>query len=148
MRLKCQRNTFIFLLVLLLAPLYVLLWRKKRHVLRKTNTFVQWLYRTEPHWFLYFPVIIFLVGLWGLIPDIIHLFGWLPKEDTRTALFDIFFFHSSFERIENTLPVVDHYLNLVGQALLTVVALSVMAYYVLQIKKAATDKRPNRSRPK
>lgn len=119
---------------------------KKRHTLRKTNAFVQWLYRTEPHWFLYFPVVIFLVGLWGLIPDIIHLFGWLPKEETRTAWFDIFFFHSTFEHIENTLPVVDHYLNLLGQALLAAVALSVMVYYVIQIKKAVADYRESRSR--
>lgn len=109
---------------------------KKRHVWRKTNVFFQWLYRKEPHWFLYFPALIFIVGLWGLIPDIIHLFGWLPKLETRTYIFDIFFFHTTFEHIENTLPVVDHYLNLAGEFFLSAIALSVMFYYVFQIKKA------------
>lgn len=121
---------------------------KKRHVWRDTSKFFQWLYRREPQWFLYFPIVIFLVGLWGLIPDVIHLFGWLPKEDTRTALFDIFFFHSTFEHIENTLPLVDRYLNLLGQLLLGVVSLSVMVYYVTQIKKAVADRASKSSRKK
>ena len=43
---------------------------KKRHALRKTSAFFQWLYRKDPHWFLYFPIVIFMVGLWGLIPPI------------------------------------------------------------------------------
>lgn len=112
---------------------------KKRHVWRKTSAFVQWLYRKEPHWFLYFPVVIFLVGLWGLIPDIIHILGLLPKEETRSALFDIFFFHSTFEHIENTLPALDQKLNWLGLALLAIVSLSVMVYYVLQIKRVIAD---------
>lgn len=110
---------------------------KVRHKLRESNGFVRWLYRKEPHWFLYFPAIIFLVGLWGLIPDVIHLLGLLPKEVTRSGLFDIFFFHSTFEHIEDTLPVVDRYLNLLGEFLLFTICLSIMVYYVMQIKKAA-----------
>ena len=121
---------------------------KKRHAWRKTSAFVQWLYRKEPHWFLYFPLVIFFVGLWGLVPDIVHLFGWLPKEETRSALFDVFFFHSTFEHIENTSPLVDRYLNLLGQVLLSIVALSVMVYYVKQIKKAAADRSENRVKRK
>jgi hypothetical protein len=115
----------------------------KRHVWRKSSAFVQWLYRKEPQWFLYFPVVIFLVGLWGLIPDVVHLFGWLPKSETRTALFDVFFLHSTFEHIENTLPVIDRYLNMLGQLLLLVVSLSVMVYYVVQIKKALASSQQN-----
>ena len=109
---------------------------KKRHTLRKTSRFFQWLYRKEPHWFLYFPIVIFMVGLWGLIPDIIHFLGWLPKDVTRTHLFDFFFFHTTFEHIENTMPVMDYYLNLGGQLLLAIVCLGVMLFYVGQAKKA------------
>jgi hypothetical protein len=109
---------------------------KKRHTLRDTNRFFQWLYRKEPHWFLYFPIVIFMVGLWGLIPDIVHFLGWLPKEVTRTHLFDIFFFHTTFEHIENTMPVIDSYLNFLGQLLLAVVCIGTMAFYVKQVKKA------------
>lgn len=109
---------------------------KKRHALRKTNAFFQWLYRKDPHWFLYFPIVIFMVGLWGLIPDIIHFSGLLPKEVTRTHLFDVFFFHTTFEYIENTMPEVDSCLNFVGQLLLAVICLGTMWFYVMQVKKA------------
>jgi hypothetical protein len=109
---------------------------KQRRKLRNTSRFFQWLYRKEPHWFLYFPFLIFLVGLWGLIPDIIHFSGWLSKEVTRTHLFDIFFFHTTFEHIENTMPVVDAYLNLFGQFLLAIICLGTMLFYIKQVKKA------------
>lgn len=109
---------------------------KQRRKLRNTSRFFQWLYRKEPHWFLYFPLIIFLVGLWGLIPDIIHFSGWLSKEVTRTHLFDIFFFHTTFEHIENTMPVVDAYLNLLGQFLLAIICLGIMSFYIKQVKTA------------
>lgn len=118
---------------------------KKRHDLRKTSAFFQWLYRKEPQWFLYFPVVILLIGLWGLIPDFIHLMGWLPKEQTRSAIFDVFFLHSTLEHIENTMPAVDYYLNIIGELLLITIALSVMAYYVLQIKKATALHKTRRS---
>ncbi|MFT5419564.1 MAG: hypothetical protein ACI9D5_000305 [Candidatus Endobugula sp.] len=117
---------------------------KKRHALRKTSVFFQWLYRKEPQWFLYFPVVIFLVGMWGLIPDIIHFFEWLPKEVTRTAIFDVFFFHSSLEHIENTNAQLNYYLNLLGEFFLVAVALGVMVYYVVLIKKASVEHREKR----
>lgn len=114
---------------------------KKRHSLRETSRFFQWLYRKEPQWFLYFPVVIFMIGLWGLVPDIIHLFGWLSKDVTRTAVFDIFFFHSTLEHIENVSPTIDRYLNILGEVLLLVITLSVMVYYVKQINKAYAIKK-------
>jgi hypothetical protein len=113
----------------------------KRHSLRKTSRFFQWLYCKDPHWFLYFPAIIFCVSLWGLIPDIVHLFGWLPKTVTRTAIFDVFFFHSTFEYIENTNVILDRYLNLIGEILLLLIALSVMLYYVFQVRLALLSSR-------
>ncbi len=121
---------------------------KKRHVWRQTSRFVQWLYRKEPQWFLYFPLVIFFVGLWGLVPDIVHLFGLLPKEETRSGLFDIFFFHSTFEHIENTFPAIDRYLNFLGQFLLAGISIGVMVYYVRQAKKAISDRRSNNQRKK
>ncbi len=117
---------------------------KKRHEWRKTSRFLQWLYRKEPQWFLYFPLIILAIGIWGLIPDIIHLMGWLPKEQTRGALFDVFFFHSTLEHIENTMPVLDYYLNIIGEFLLLAIALAVMFYYVIQIKKAVANHQQSR----
>lgn len=109
---------------------------KKRRQWKETSRFFQWLYNKEPHWFLYCPIVIFLVGMWGLIPDIIHFLGLLPKEVTRGALFDVFFFHSTFEHIENTMPLVDRYLNFLGQVMLLLVCLGVMLFYVRQAKRA------------
>lgn len=114
---------------------------KKRHSLRETSRFFQWLYRKEPHWFLYFPVVIFMVGLWGLIPDVIHFFGWLSKDATRAAIFDVFFLHSTLEHIENISPVIDRYLNILGQVLLFLISISVMVYYVKQINKVGFSKK-------
>ncbi len=83
-----------------------------------------------------FPIIIFFVGVWGLITDIIHQLGILSKDETRTEFFNVFFFHTFFERIEDAKPVVDQYLNFLGQFLLFIVCLGVMIYYVYQAKKA------------
>ena len=90
-----------------------------------------------------FPIVIFMVGLWGLIPDIIHFLGWLPKEITRTHLFDVFFLHTTFEYIENTMPVIDSYLNFTGQLLLAVVCIGTMIFYVGQVKKAVLTSAKN-----
>ena len=109
---------------------------KYRHAWKKNQSFIQWLYRKEPHWFLYFPALIFMVACWGLVPDVIHALGLLPKDVTRSGIFDIFFFHSTFEYIESTMPEIDRYLNWLGEFLLLFVALGVMAYYVRQIKGA------------
>jgi len=95
---------------------------KFRHALRQRNSFVRWLYRKEPHWF--------------LLPDIFHALGVFPKEVTRSPMFDIFFFHSTFEQIENTMPVIDRYLNWLGQLFLVVIALGTMLYYIYQAKQA------------
>lgn len=70
--------------------------------------------RKRIDWTLYFPLIIFLVGLWGLIPDILHALNILPKEITRGPLFDLFFFHSTFESLEDTNASLDRLLNWLG----------------------------------
>jgi len=76
------------------------------------------------------------VGCWGLVPDVFHALGVFPKEVTRSDIFDVFFFHSTFEHIESTMPVIDQYLNWLGQLFLVVIALGTMIYYIFQAKKA------------
>jgi len=127
---------FYFSLGAVLGSLICSLIAKFRHSLRKHNSFVRWLYRKEPHWFLFFPVVIFLVGCWGLVPDIFHALGVFPKDVTRSAIFDIFFFHSTFEYIEGAFPIVDRYLNWAGEFFLVIIALGSMLYYIFQAKKA------------
>jgi MFS family permease len=108
----------------------------KRHSLRKSSRFFGWLYQKYPQWFLFFPIIIFIVALWGLIPDMIHLSGWLPKEVTRGSWFNVFFLHSFFEHVENVYPVIDRWLNFLGHLFIVGVSLGVMVYYVKQVVKA------------
>jgi len=98
-------------------------WRILRKVARK-----------EIDWTLYFPIVIFVIGLWGLIPDIIHASGLLAKETTRTAVFNIFFLHSFFEYVEDAYPTIDRILNWVGQIILFSIAISSMVYYVHRVK--------------
>jgi len=77
-----------------------------------------------------------ICGLIAKLPDIFHALGVFPKEVTRSPMFDIFFFHSTFEQIENTMPVIDRYLNWLGQLFLVVIALGTMLYYIYQAKQA------------
>ena len=107
--------------------------------LEKSNAIIRWLYSHNRNWFLFFPVVILAFGVWGIIPDIIHALGILPKEVTRGALFDVFFFHSTFERIENQNPVLDRWFNWVGEIALVLIALGVMGFYVRAARRAVED---------
>lgn len=113
---------------------------RARHSLRQHSRFFQWLYKKEPHWFLYFPIIIFLVGLWGLVPDLVYLLGIFPKEFTRSGWFDIFFFHSTLENIESTNRQLDTYLNWFGEVVLLVICFGVMFFYIGQVKRAISER--------
>ena len=108
--------------------------------LEETSDFVKRLSKKEPDWFLYFPIVIFLVALWGLIPDILHALNILPKEVTRGPFFDLFFAHSTFERIEDTYPEIDRWLNWIGEGLLFLIAIGIMFYYIRLIKRLSKDK--------
>ena len=93
------------------------------------------------HWVLYFPVLIFLVGLWGLIPDLIHASGLLDKEVTRGSVFNIFFFHSLFEQLEDSNQVLDRYLNWTGSIVLFLISLISMLFYIKIIKRNVRRRR-------
>ncbi len=103
---------------------------RAKRTLQQQNVLFRVLYKKDKHWFLFFPILIFLVGLWGLIPDIIHALRILPKDITRSDIFNIFFFHSYFEYIENNYPVIDRIFNWIGEIILLLISLVVMFYYV------------------
>ncbi len=107
-----------------------------RHILQQRNILFRFLYKKDKHWFLFFPIVIALFGLWGLIPDIVHALRLLPKDVTRSDIFNVFFFHSYFEYIENTYPLIDRILNWIGEFFLIIIALGVMFFYVQQVHKA------------
>ncbi len=107
-----------------------------RHILQQRNILFRFLYKKDKHWFLFFPVVIFLFGLWGLIPDIVHALRLLPKDVTRSDVFNVFFFHSYFEHIENAYPFIDRILNWIGEFFLIIIALGVMFFYIQQVRKA------------
>ena len=97
------------------------------------------LYRWDRDWFLYFPIIIGLFGLIGLVPDILHALHILPKEVTRGPFFDLFYFHSTFERLEDINHPLDWFLNTVGSIALILIALGVMIFYIRLIKRIQTE---------
>ena len=97
--------------------------------------------RKTRYWVLYFPVLIFLVGLWGLVPDLIHASGVIDKEITRGPIFNLFFFHSYFEQIEDAYPTVDRYLNWAGNLILFVISIVSMLFYIKIIKRNVTRNR-------
>jgi len=140
---------FYFSLGALFGTFLVSVLGRFRHRLRKSNTLVDGLYRKDEHWFLYFPVAIFVFGCFALIPDVLHALKLLPKEVTRGPIFDIFFFHSTFERIEDQYPILNQYLNWAGEIVLGLLSVGVMIYYVLQVKRSLrvrVSKRLNNSK--
>lgn len=117
---------------------------RARHLLQKQNSFFKLLYKKDRHWFLFFPIIIFIIGLWGLVPDILHALRILPKDVTRSDVFNIFFFHSFFEHLEDASPTFNRILNWLGELILLSISLGVMVYYIKQIKKAINIKQKRR----
>jgi len=117
---------------------------KNRHKLQNQVNIFKAINNKSRHWFLYFPVIIFIFGLWGLIPDIIHASGLLSKEITRGAFFDVFFFHSLFEKLEDTNKELDQIFNWVGQAILVSVSLGVMVFYIKRVNKIIKNHEKNK----
>ena len=114
-----------------------------RHKLQKHNFIFKALYKKDHHRFLFFPILIFLVGLWGLAPDIIHALKILPKAVTRSDIFNIFFFHSYFEYVEDQYPTINRFLNWSGEIILFSISIGTMVYYISQIKKAVKVKNTN-----
>lgn len=102
----------------------------RRHALYEKFAVVRRCYRRDPDWPLYLPFLLLPFSLWGLVPDILHALRILPKEVTRKPLFDVFFFHSTFERWEDENATLDWVLNNLGSAVLAVLGLGVMVFYV------------------
>ena len=110
--------------------------RRSRFWLLKHTHWMNSIYKWNRHWFLYFlPFCVIILGLIALAPDIIHGFGILPKEVTRSRIFDLFFFHSYFEYIEDHNAAVDQLLNWVGEILLLVISTGVLLFYALYLRK-------------
>ena len=111
---------------------YIIIARAK---LEQNYRWIRKLNKKLRYWILYFPVVIFLVGLWGLIPDLLHASGLVDKDVTRGPLFNIFFFHSLLEQIEDSNLVLDRYLNWAGNILLFLISLISMLFYIRIIKR-------------
>ena len=117
---------------------YVIIARAK---LEQNHRWIRKLNKKLRYWILYFPLIIFVIGLWGLVPDLLHASGLVDKDVTRGPLFNIFFFHSLFEQIEDTNLVLDRYLNWAGNILLFLISLISMMFYIRIIKRNVARKK-------
>ena len=111
---------------------YIIIARAK---LEQNHRWIRKLNKKLRYWILYFPVVIFLIGLWGLIPDLLHASGLVEKEVTRGPLFNVFFFHSLFEQIEDSNAILDRYLNWTGNILLFLISVISMLFYIRIIKR-------------
>jgi hypothetical protein len=116
---------------------------KTRHKLQQRHLLFQYLHKKDKHWFLFFPILIFIIGMWGLIPDILHALRIIPKDVTRSSIFNIFFFHSFFEQIEDIYPLINRLLNWLGEIILLSISIGIMVFYIKQIKRALEPKPPN-----
>jgi len=116
--------------------------RKSRYWLSRRFRVVRRLYRLDRDWFLYFPFFIGFVGVIALVPDILHGLGILPKETTRGAFFNIFFFHSYFEWLEDNNPIADWLMNSLGSLILLLLALGTLIFYVREIHRIRNKRSP------
>jgi hypothetical protein len=111
------------------AIVYVI--RKTRHWLYSRTDWMKRLYRWDRDWFLYFvPAIICFFGLFALTPDILHALRVLPKYVTREPVFNVFYFHSYFEWLEDHSPNLDWLLNTIGSVVLLAISIGIMIFYI------------------
>ncbi|PCH54275.1 MAG: hypothetical protein COC22_00535 [Flavobacteriaceae bacterium] len=106
--------------------------RFKRRWLREHFSWFRRLYDFDRDWFLYFPVVIGLFGLYGLMPDILYAIGLLPKDVVRSDFFNIFLGYSWFESVED-LPEyaqMNRILNWFGEIILFTVAVGMLVFYI------------------
>ncbi len=140
---KMPNKHFYFSIGALIGTFASFFISKIRHKLQQHSSFFNMLYKLDRHWFLYFPILIFFIGLWGLVPDILHALKILPKEVTRNSFFNIFFLHSYFEQIEDIYPFFNRLLNWVGEIILLGISIGTMIFYVSQIKRTFRSKHPD-----
>ena len=108
----------------------VVLWvHSQRHAWFQQYRWVRKLYRWNPDWFLYSPMVIALFGCVALLPDILYALEILPKSVTRSDLFNVFYGYAWFEKMEDSSPHLDWLFNTIGSALLYALSLLVMGFY-------------------
>jgi hypothetical protein len=113
--------------------------RKSRYWLSNKFRVVRKIYRIDRDWFLYFPFFIAFMGVIALLPDILHGLHILPKETTRSEVFNIFFFHSYFEWLEDVNPLADWLLNSIGSAVLLLLSMGILFFYIREVKRIITN---------
>lgn len=101
----------------------------RRHIWFEQYRWVRKLYRWDPYWFLYFPVVIAFFGCLALVPDTLYALGILPKSVIRSDLFNVFYGYAWFEHMENTSPRLDWLFNTLGSVLLYALSLAVLLFY-------------------
>lgn len=99
------------------------------------------LYRWDPDWFLYFPLVIGLFGCLGLIPDALLALNILSKDLVRSDLFNIFYGYSWLEYAEDKHPNIDHIVNTLGSLVLYTLALGVLAFFAQSLSIRINDAR-------
>ena len=114
----------------------VVVWvHSQRHAWFQRYRWVRQLYRHEPDWFLYFPVVIALFGCLALVPDTLYALGILPKSVIRSGFFNVFYGYAWFEQMEDHSPRIDWFINSVASAALYFLAIGMLLYYAEQAHK-------------
>jgi len=131
----------------LLGTAFVVAVRLNRKRLYRRYAWFRSLYRINRDWFLYFPAVIGLFGLYGLIPDILYATGLLPKHVIRSDFFNLFFGYSWFESVED-LPDYRHLnelWNWSGEVALLFISLGSIVFYIRvanRLRTATRNMRP------
>jgi len=126
----------------LLGSMLVIAVRFKRKWLHEKFPWFRRLYSFDRDWFLYFPVVIGLFGLYGLIPDILYATGLLPKDVVRSDFFNLFLGYSWFESVED-LPeyrFMNELWNWIGELILFLISIGILAFYIRLIHSLAARK--------
>ena len=111
----------------------VVVWvHSKRHNWFERYRWMRKLYRWDPDWFLYFPIVIALFGCLALLPDALYALDILPKSTIRSDPFNVFYGYSWFEQMEDRSPRFDWLANSIASAAMYLLALSVQLYYIHQ----------------
>jgi len=114
----------------------VVVWvHSQRQAWFERYRWVRRLYRWNPDWFLYFPVVIALFGCLALAPDALYALGILPKSVIRSDLFNVFYGYTWFEKVEDSSMRFDWVANSVASAVLYLLAVGVLLYYAHQARQ-------------
>ncbi len=131
---------FYFAMGAMTGTLFSWLLRKYRFRMLKSIKWMKSLYKWDRHWFLYFPILILIFGVIAWIPDIFHALGFVTKEVSRGPIFNIFFFHSYFEIIEDQNLELDQILNWIGEVTLFTISIGILLFYARLIQKIRKNK--------